>query len=532
MNSILLHVNGFCFCEHGYEYCDQCYTDHRMTNNFHDNDLRTKVSKKLGPSFDFNNRKTLNVFELGAIPTGLTDEYGEPSYKCTTHDTSNCTVCFDWPKAVLAKERMREGHIEDRTELLGLLSILGIEMPRETKLSTGALNKKLEKALDSAQRIESIANFIPVEPDILPKWKDSTSRPTLAAMPRRSIAEAMQNYRALVASELSDPFPLHQDAFLDMLRTLLHMADNFDDGHRIAIIRDEKDTRAMCMHVIEAYALDKDTPLFIVLFCVDGKNTPQHPIHPFVQELLLARELPNVPTIYATPQEQLLLSKLLYTNVSRVSETYKPPRRANEGPFSVSFFVPIGPPSPTDIGHISSNTGCIICGKRLTMRCSQCHGVGYCGSVCQQAHWKEHKLFCRSLKDGIWRTMQISLDPPHMPQGGVASILNVHGQTEIDPNITVSNDNIPPPDIHGDKPFIVKIQVPVTGDPRSSNPLVYDRQRSFRAFLHGGDPAAKPEIVAAISEESTPKIYRWARRVGDFELSICLDRKPATTPNW
>ena len=28
------------------------------------------------------------------------------------------------------------------------------------------------------------------------------------------------------------------------------------------------------------------------------------------------------------------------------------------------------------------------------------------------------------------------------------------------------------------------------------------------------------------------KMYRWARRVGDHELSMCFDRAPGTDPVW
>ena len=41
---------------------------------------------------------------------------------------------------------------------------------------------------------------------------------------------------------------------------------------------------------------------------------------------------------------------------------------------------------------------CGYCGKKPSKphRCARCHKVLYCDSECQKAHWKEHKLVCKS----------------------------------------------------------------------------------------------------------------------------------------
>lgn len=31
----IFHVDGLCFCAHGYEYCNTCYTDLRSLNQMH-----------------------------------------------------------------------------------------------------------------------------------------------------------------------------------------------------------------------------------------------------------------------------------------------------------------------------------------------------------------------------------------------------------------------------------------------------------------------------------------------------------------
>lgn len=87
------------------------------------------------------------------------------------------------------------------------------------------------------------------------------------------------------------------------------------------------------------------------------------------------------------------------------------------------------------------------------------------------------------------------------------------------------------PNIHGDKPFLIKIQRPQAG---RNAMLIYDRQRSFQVFLvRDDDPFA---YIAAMQQMSTGwkglKIYRWAKRTGDLQLSICFDRAPDKDPQW
>ena len=94
----------------------------------------------------------------------------------------------------------------------------------------------------------------------------------------------------------------------------------------------------------------------------------------------------------------------------------------------------------------------------------------------------------------------------------------------------------PPPNVWGDKVFLVKIQVGL-GDTPPSNMMLYDRKRSFQVFMRPDDDS---ERFSAFYREMTGprgghgglKMYRWARRTGDWELSICLDREPLMDTKW
>ena len=99
------------------------------------------------------------------------------------------------------------------------------------------------------------------------------------------------------------------------------------------------------------------------------------------------------------------------------------------------------------------------------------------------------------------------------------------------PNVTD-----PPSDIHADKVFMVKLQIAVnTGSGIPKSILIYDRQKSFQVYLMANDDAnAFGEAASAIKTTGWKglKMYRWAKRTGDFQLSVCFDRAPEKDPQW
>ena len=115
-----------------------------------------------------------------------------------------------------------------------------------------------------------------------------------------------------------------------------------------------------------------------------------------------------------------------------------------------------------------------------------------------------------------------------------------------------------PPNVYGDRPFLVKLQICVSGAlpdvalvgvpgagagagvgvGMAESMMVYDRRRTAQAFVHLEDDAWT--FAELVQEMKGPrggygglKMYRWARRVGDWELSVCLDRAPgAAETRW
>ncbi|KAI0767661.1 hypothetical protein C8Q74DRAFT_1204367 [Fomes fomentarius] len=93
-----------------------------------------------------------------------------------------------------------------------------------------------------------------------------------------------------------------------------------------------------------------------------------------------------------------------------------------------------------------------------------------------------------------------------------------------------------PPNVWGDKLFLIKIQIGL-GEELPAHMMAYDMKRSFQVFLaHEDDPALfmdmHAEMVGPRGGYSGIKMYRWAKRTGDWELNICLDRELKTEIKW
>lgn len=97
------------------------------------------------------------------------------------------------------------------------------------------------------------------------------------------------------------------------------------------------------------------------------------------------------------------------------------------------------------------------------------------------------------------------------------------------------HDNSAPPNVHGEKIFMLKLQIGMSSS--EGNLLIYDRQRSMQVYLIEESDRElfkkfKAEIEGPRGGYKGLKMYRWAKRTGDFELSICLDRAPQEEIKW
>ena len=272
--------------------------------------------------------------------------------------------------------------------------------------------------------------------------------------------------------------------------------------------------------------------------------------------------------IAATELEQSVLLELLKQNASHLPTdfTVDHVKSETEGPFKVSFLLPIGPLSSEDLGNLTTEFGCAVCGEKAAKRCSKCQGVWYCSKgtsnwaiislsfgrsnslplspqECQRADWQEHKVKCRPLGRESWVTIPFSLrmhipgmDTSGLRVGSILSNRSAPGSKKKPRDFDVNSDS-PPQNIHGDNPFIIKLQPPLSGGPGTAKSmLVYDRQKSVMGYVYESE---KPEEFGRLRRECIDKgllgglkMYRYAKRVGDWELSICVEREPEGVVNW
>lgn len=177
-----------------------------------------------------------------------------------------------------------------------------------------------------------------------------------------------------------------------------------------------------------------------------------------------------------------------------------------------------------------------------------------CVAECQRYDWPFHKKTCKFLANGTWldvhfhmlilfgafnrrdNMMDLRAATNKLSAGTIQDKLgrdNPRFRGENDPEC-----GPPPPNIHGDTAFLVKIQVPLNNSDESdpdTSLLIYDRRRSFDAHvLRKLDPEKYGLIEYTVRNKGVNgmKMYRWARRTGDWQFSICLDREPEGEVKW
>ncbi|KAI0658124.1 hypothetical protein C8Q70DRAFT_1045837 [Cubamyces menziesii] len=435
-----------------------------------------------------------------------------------------------------------------RSETLQALASMGIELPPHTRIPDEDLEKRLRLALDAAQEKNRFSDALKTLD--LPQWPlikadkiQSNSRPLLEAVRRGNWQEARQNQAAMALGASGAP-AIFVDPFMDMRQTLMSLANALDNGFMWCLIQDpDLDVHAINIRFLRIYELDEKTPAMVLLYrpfnrsnAIEGARWAQ-------------RQAANNPqnvggigvNIKATLLEQKLLLKLLKMNAKLLPSDFTVERQPDEERFKVSVLLPLGPLGPEAIGKLNNNTGCIVCGKRAGMRCGQCQSASYCSAECQHADWQSHKQTCRSLKGGRWIPVPFRTAPPGMEGAYITTInryTSITRTSDLMNSITQTDSTVAPLNIHGERPFLVKIQLTQTGYGRVRTMTVYDRQRSFGNvyIAQCDDPGSFDKLLSELTGPrggfGGVKMYRWARRVGDWEFSVCLDRPPEADIKW
>ena len=183
---------------------------------------------------------------------------------------------------------------------------------------------------------------------------------------------------------------------------------------------------------------------------------------------------------------------------------------------------------------------------------SHLHSSTVLRADCQKADWAQHKQACHSLQGSTWRTIAIHPGPRGAPSSGerftAIATFSRHTETRASGAMDDLMSRVThidheagappaPPNGCGDRPFLVKLQLEVPGAPPQSM-MVYDRKRSLGlVYVHRRDDDAL--FTRLVEEMRGPrggygglKMYRWARRSGEWELSVCVDRQPTSGTEW
>ncbi|VDB84563.1 unnamed protein product [Peniophora sp. CBMAI 1063] len=568
MNEDTIRVNRLTFCKHGHEYCNHCSADHRLGNDEElsgessvtDEEI-TETLEALGlePGSDAYETKlmqTMNeIYSRLPQPTrkplsiaGLVYDTGRKTshsdapdaefpgltiWACREHKRDNCPNCFNWKKLLRSLEKKKDdGKLKDNEQIISLLQAMGVIISPDTKLSADVLQKKMNTALKFSQGNAVFSASSPLDPNLLPSWKtqeDSLS----SAMTRGNLieTEAYQAWKAGAEGKAPPPRPrLYDNAFNDARQSIWHLAQCYEKDIYSCVLQDADEQEAICIRLIDARALDEKTPVIILAYQTGTAHEPISNVAGFLEANV---EKGYLGTLTCTPQEQALLRHLLLYNSKSISDDYKPVLADYEQHFRMSFIAPLAPLSQFQIGKVMQNLGCALCGRtESTSRCSSCLSIVYCGAACQKADWKRHKQSCKTLAGGTWVEATFCENPLEA-EGAVAVTVN-HSSGKIEGRQPNAMD--PPPNVHGTRPFIVKIQRPLY-PPRSTSRatmLVYDQKRTFQGHITAAEnPRFWREALPLMPfNSSKQKIYRWAKRAGDWRLSVCLDREVGDTPQW
>lgn len=197
--------------------------------------------------------------------------------------------------------------------------------------------------------------------------------------------------------------------------------------------------------------------------------------------------------------------------------------------------------------HAGRATQCIIVGQVCVPSISTYSDYHSCWSIVEHAKkdWRSHKPFCRSLVKASWDRLRFC-NPSQGPLQAdiqinfdLRSPVHHFGMTS-----EIGVNNSPPPNTHASLPFLVKMQMSTIygrgyGDPSIPRCflLFYDELRtiSVNSLREECDPELWVKLdstLARLGSLDGVKLFVWARRTGEWELSITLDPLPVQNLPW
>ncbi|KAJ3564625.1 hypothetical protein NP233_g8171 [Leucocoprinus birnbaumii] len=301
-----------------------------------------------------------------------------------------------------------------------------------------------------------------------------------------------------------------------------------EDGLDCVSYLDEKTFRALIVRVLSVRMINEETPLILVAYrAVKAKSRDS--LREYVMETF---RTPKGRTAFqASETAQKLLEMYLALNGARLSSEFEPPPVVEQSSphWKYGFVLPLGELLPADVGPLNVFEGCATCGEEAEVVCSKCENVKYCSKACQKQDFHAHRSLCRAVTSGTWTTITLQSDWVETEgSGGRIAVLN-----HVTRNVTYIESDVlksVPKDLYGDKYFLMKLQCSMAG-PKDLI-LVYDVHRSFNLYMMGKKNEESFQVaLRQFSHEKRP-IFRWAKRVGDWEWQVCFESVPEYPSPW
>eukprot|EP00727_Mastigamoeba_balamuthi_P003694 m51a1_g13321 hypothetical protein (388) ;mRNA; f:127-1413 len=331
----------------------------------------------------------------------------------------------------------------------------------------------------------------------------------------------------------------HTRPGMGMRESLAVMARNYDARRALCryLIQDAEQSAALAVDVHSAREAAPGLPLLDVSINFMRRTDDAVPLF----AALLSQTAPREGVYsWTVPLDEVLFTRdVLAANARRLSplEQSTLAARASMPPqyaefFTASFALPVCAPPPSHLVAKAAATAtapptpCATCGKPARNVCSRCKAVSYCGRECQKADWPQHKATCGTRGSDAGSVLVPFADDA--TRGMYGAMLGVGQHTSG--SITGAKLKVPA-NTHGDREFVVKVQVPLTGgdDPL----LVYDQTRAWQVFLQcEGSPAEYRALQAAVRD--TPlriKAFFRAKREGHF-LRVFTTDLPSQNQRW
>ncbi|KAJ3568513.1 hypothetical protein NP233_g5658 [Leucocoprinus birnbaumii] len=420
------------------------------------------------------------------------------------------------PSYELEESYFENGYVDpdeelQRSDIIYILRGMRLDIPPWTKLSTSKLEARLRLALDASQRYSGLLHDAArVELDQFPRWDEKVSSP----------------YEALGLSERifsTTPQDKREEAMASVCSLLSRFFKCAQKGADTAIFTSAKDFRVFVMKILHVYALQEATPLILTGYKVVHGLAHREDI---LEEVRLENGPKGIISIPMTSVEQRLLEFYLEQNQDRLlanktipESVMLPVNRLSRDGYEFGFILPLRDISPKDVVALNEFGGCKLCGVEAKSRCASCKVVGYCGKVCQVTDWKKHKPFCLAVTSGTWHQIKLAPSP-------------------ASPRLYTSSPEYsqrPPENLYSDKYHLIKLEhVPNKSKGSKQIMVASDAAKSFTLRFSKTDNGAVFEnVMKALNADIDRKaIYRWVKRVGDWEWKICLECVPETLPSW